>query len=143
MHYPKRPSPVVSALAGSVCTVGVIGTVVRGLETFTDITLHRPVSALAFILAVTCSIGGGIWVAWLIIGQLLRHRTYLAAELARAHAEKDDLATILQAVQSTDAQVEVNTVLLRKLQKAVDEQLGQADTQPLGRLHSINGGGAG
>lgn len=143
MHYPKRPSPVVCALAGSVCTVGVIGIVVRALETFTDIYLHPPFSALAFMLAVTCTTGGGIWIAWLIIGQLLRHRTYLTAELARAQAEKEELSTILAAVQATDAQVEVNTVLLRKLQRVMDEQVSQADTQPLGRLHSINGRGAG
>jgi len=63
----------------------------------------------------------------------------LRDEVEQLRAERRTYDTLLEHIQQVDAQGEVNTVLLRKLIKQQAEERANADTQPIARLHSING----
>jgi len=63
----------------------------------------------------------------------------LRVEAEQLRAERRTYDTLLEHIQQVDAQGEVNTVLLRKLIKQQVEERANADTQPIARLHSING----
>ncbi|MFG2165494.1 hypothetical protein [Micromonospora chersina] len=141
-HHAKRPTPLLCGIAGSVCAIGVIAITARILNAYTTFSLAEPFDTLSFILAVVCWPGGPAMVGWLWNLSLKRRNAELLAENQRLHKECDERESLAGLIRSCDQQGEVNTVLLRKILKTVEEkQIPLGDTQDIPRLHSINGGG--
>lgn len=145
-HHSKRPTPVVCALAGSLCTIGVIGIIARALDLFTHYTLAPTLDLPSFLVAVFGTTGGGAWIGWLIIRGLRAENRRLRAENAELRAQQTGLTELLQAVKAADEQGERNFVRLGKLldigRQVLGRQIADEDTQDIPRLHSIPGGGA-
>ena len=144
MQYAKRPSPITCATAGSIFTVGLVSLTARGIHTLTPYKLAHPFDVAMYVSSIVGIIGGGAFIAWLMV-RFLRHEvTALRAENESLRAERDKLDTVLQAVKAADAQGEINGVRLTKLLKLIEEkQIPLGDTQelPKPRLHGIPGGG--
>lgn len=140
MYIPKRPTPTTYALAGGFCTIGIIAITARILHSYTDFALREPFDSLTFIVAAIYALGGAAMGSWLGVQNLRRENAALRTRIAELIAERQTFDALLEAIQKCDAQGEVNTVLSRKILKAMDEKRGLEDTQPIARLHSINGG---
>lgn len=145
-HHSTRPTPVICALAGSLCTIGVVGIIARAVDNFTHFTLLPSLDLPSFLIAVFGTSGGGVWIGWLIIRTLRAQNAALRAENAELRADRDKFGDLLQAVKEADEQGERNFVRLGKaldlLRQVAGRQIADDDTQPLGRLHSINGRGS-
>lgn len=142
MYYSKRPSLTVCALAGGVCTIGLLGILARAMHIFTSHHLPPTINAVVFALGVGCTIGGGVWIALLFIASLRHQVRALTADIERLRAERVCADSIIAAVIAADQQGEVNSVKLTKVQEMVrDLWLANADqqTQPIATLRSING----
>lgn len=145
-HHFHRPTPVVCALAGSLCTVGVVGIIARALDNFTDYTLHQSLELPSFLIAVFGTAGGGVWIGWLIVRTLRAEVRQLRAENAELRADRDKFDDLLEAVKVADQQGEINGIRLKKcldlVRQILGRQIADEDTQDIPRLHSIPGGGA-
>lgn len=141
-HHSKRPTPVTYAAAGGTFSAGMVSLTARAFHTFTSFTLIPPFDWICYLTAVFGILGGGAWICSLAVRTHKNQIAVLKAENAELRAERDKLDGILQAVKAADAQGEVNSVLIRKvLGMLKDRRMIDAITQPLGHLHSINGGG--
>lgn len=145
MHHSSiRPTPLAYGTAGGVCVTGAGAVIVRAVDTFTAVDLPYPIVVLSFAVALACTTGGPALVAWLMIRAGRTRVALLETEIRQLRGEVTATTEILDAVRSADAQAEVNTVLLRRLVKTVEARAAiDADTEPIGRLHSITGGGRG
>lgn len=140
VYYSKRPHPIAIAAAGALCAVGVVGIVARALHTFTAFTMVEPIASIAFVIAVVATITGGVLGGLLVFRCILTENRALKVELERLRAEQHSYREILDAVRATDAQSEVTAVRVSKVLDLLrDRFAADQDTQPIVRLHSING----
>ncbi|WP_422744403.1 hypothetical protein ACN27B_08855 [Micromonospora sp. WMMD754] len=141
-HQAKRPTAVLWSIAGGVCALGGVSVVARALDTYTHFTLREPFDSLSFALALICWFTGPAMVGWLRALTYKQQAAEMAHENRLLREDRRRIDQLAEAIQRVDQQAEINTVLLRKVMKTLEEQqIPVGDTQPIGRLHSINGGG--
>ncbi|MET7868008.1 hypothetical protein [Micromonospora taraxaci] len=143
MYHPKRPSTSLYVVATVICTVGTIAVLARVLHNNTQYTLVEPFATLTFIYGVTYALAGPAIGAVLTAIGMRAKNAALQAEVERLRARQQTYDSLVEHIQNVDSQAEVNTVLIRKVLKQVERDRANADTQPIARLHSINGNGAG
>lgn len=141
MYHPKRPTPTMYVLTTIICTIGVIAVAARVLHHNTRFTLVEPFDTITFVVGVTYAFIGPALGAWLAIAGTRRENTALRAEVRELRAERRTFDGLVEHIKKADSQGEVNTVLCRKILKELEVERSTADTQPIARLHSINGTG--
>lgn len=146
MHRPKRPHPITYAAAGGILTAGVVSLAARALHTFTTtFTLAPPFDWILYITAVVGVCGGGSFITWLLVRSYRHQIAQLKAENEGLRKQAAKVDELIAAVKAADEQGEINGVRIGKVLKILEErerQITEQDTQPLGRLRSIPGGGS-
>ncbi|RBQ05130.1 hypothetical protein DQE82_26640 [Micromonospora sp. LHW51205] len=138
----KRPTPILSGVAGGICALGVIAVVARALHTFTDFTLAPPFDTFSFLLALVCWFAAPAMVGWIRTLSIRQQNAELRAENRRLLAEATERESLLERIRLCDQEVEVVKVKVGKVLRMLEQQqIPVGDTQDLRRLHSINGGG--
>ncbi|MEU4399808.1 hypothetical protein [Micromonospora orduensis] len=141
------PKPPTKRLFAAACvtggaTLGMFGMIWVGHVVYDNIPTGRLVTYTLILLAGALTTAAlAVWhfaQKWRRDAWLSQHA--LRAEVARLEAERQTIADLVAHIQKADAQVEVTTVLCRKILAEVERERANADTQPIATLRSINGG---
>lgn len=143
MFHPKRPTAGLYVLATVVCTVGTIAVSARILHNNTHYTLVEPFDTATFVYGVVYALLGPAIGAALAALSFRAKVAVLQAEIDQLRAGQQTYDTLVEHIQRVDSQAEVTTVVCRKILTQMERERANADTQPIARLHSINGNGAG